>query len=145
MSFWQEKTLDELTPKEWESLCDGCGRCCLQKLEDEDTGDIYYTNVVCRYIDFKTCGCGDYANRSKLVTTCIHLTPENVREINWLPTTCGYRLVAEGKDLPWWHPLVSGSKSTVHQAGISVRKKCLSDAHIPEHEWQDHLIDWVEI
>ena len=106
---------------EWESLCDGCARCCLEKLEDEDTGKIYFTHVSCKLLDAGLCACKDYANRSDQVPDCVRLTPENVRTLNWLPPSCGYKLVAEGRDLYWWHPLISGDPNTVHEAGVSVR------------------------
>ena len=106
---------------EWESLCDGCARCCLEKLEDEDTGKIYFTHVSCKLLDAGLCACKDYPNRSDKVPDCVRLTPENVRTLNWLPPSCGYKLVAEGRDLYWWHPLISGDPNTVHEAGVSVR------------------------
>ena len=106
---------------EWESLCDGCGRCCLNKLIDEDTNRTVFTDVGCRLLDGDTCRCTDYAHRQAKVKDCVRLTPRNVRRLTWLPPTCGYRLVAEGRDLYWWHPLVSGDPDTVHEAGISVR------------------------
>ena len=118
--FWTTKTLEAMSPKEWESLCDGCGRCCLIKLEDEDNGALYHTDVACRLFDGTTCRCGDYANRSSLVPDCVTLTPHEVRTLRWLPPTCGYRRVAEGSGLAWWHPLVSGDPQTVIAAGISV-------------------------
>lgn len=119
--FWTTKRLEDMNRQEWESLCDGCGKCCLSKLEDEDTGEIHWTSVACRLFDAGKCACRDYSRRNALVPDCIILTPENVRTIAWLPKTCGYRLVAEGKDLFDWHPLKSGGPESVHRAGISVR------------------------
>lgn len=119
--FWAVKTLEAMSPQEWESLCDGCARCCLVKLEDEDTGEIHYTDVGCTLLDGGACRCRDYPNRQKKVEDCVRLTPEAVRTLRWLPKTCAYRLIAEGKPLAWWHPLVSGNPDTVHLAGISVR------------------------
>ena len=107
--------------EEWESLCDGCARCCLVKLEDDDTGDIHFTDIGCKLLDGETCRCRDYRRRQSRVPDCVKLTPEAVRSLSWLPVTCAYRVVAEGRDLAWWHPLVSGSPDTVHQAGVSVR------------------------
>lgn len=119
--FWRRKSLDELTPREWESLCDGCGRCCLVKLEDEETGRIHATDVACKLFDAGNCRCSDYENRQAQVPDCVKLTPESVRALSWLPPTCAYRLVGEGKDLAWWHPLVSGDPATVAEAGVSVK------------------------
>jgi uncharacterized cysteine cluster protein YcgN (CxxCxxCC family) len=119
--FWRTTPLEAMTPAQWESLCDGCGRCCLVKLEDEDTGAIHATDVACRLFDAGTCRCKDYANRTSAVPDCVSLTPEAVRTLAWLPPTCGYRLVADGKDLPHWHPLVSGRAESVVEAGVSVR------------------------
>src|SRR5208282_2319513 len=116
LPFWKRKSLAKMTDSEWESLCDGCGRCCLAKLEDEDTGDIYFTDVGCRLLDGESCRCSDYRNRTKLVDDCVRLRPDNVGELNWLPPTCAYRLVAQGRDLYWWHPLVSGDPESLHSA-----------------------------
>jgi uncharacterized protein len=121
--FWKTKTLVEMNASEWESLCDGCGKCCLSKLEDEDTGEIIWTSVACRLFDAGACNCRDYRNRTKKVDDCIQLTPQNVGTISWLPKTCAYRLVNEGKDLFDWHPLISGDPASVHAAGASVRGK----------------------
>jgi uncharacterized cysteine cluster protein YcgN (CxxCxxCC family) len=133
--FWRRKRLSEMTASEWESLCDGCGRCCLVKLEDEDTG--------CRMLDPQGCGCRDYANRSEAVHDCVRLTPEVLEEIGWLPPTCGYRLIADGKDLYWWHPLVSGDPDTVHQAGVSVRGrvKDLED-DVTAEALEQRIVSW---
>ena len=141
--FWKVKTLAEMSEPEWESLCDGCGRCCLVKLEDEDSGKIHYTSLGCRLLDAGSCRCADYNNRADKVKDCIKLTPETVGSLKWLPPTCGYRLVREGKDLMWWHPLVSGSPDTVHQAGVSVRGRVhASEDDVSEVEWVDHLAAW---
>ncbi|MCR4269084.1 YcgN family cysteine cluster protein [Nitratireductor sp. ZSWI3] len=118
--FWKTKSLAAMTEAEWESLCDGCGKCCLAKLEDEDTGEIHWTSVGCRLFDPEACRCRDYDNRLARVADCVRLTPQNVTTISWLPSTCAYRLVAEGRDLFWWHPLVSGDPETVHEAGASM-------------------------
>ncbi len=119
--FWKTKTLAEMTPAEWESLCDGCGRCCLHKLRDEDTDEISYTNVACRLLDGTDCRCTSYQTRQEIIPDCINLTPAALAGIDWLPASCAYRRVAEGKNLAWWHPLISGDPETVHQAGMSVR------------------------
>jgi uncharacterized cysteine cluster protein YcgN (CxxCxxCC family) len=140
--FWQVKQLHEMTPQEWESLCDGCGRCCLVKLEDEDTGIIYTTDVSCRLLDCSTCRCTDYANRHQLVDDCIKLDPDNVDELGWLPATCAYRLVWEGKPLEDWHPLVSGSSETVHEAGISVRGRVTNETEVEIDDLPDRIVDW---
>jgi uncharacterized protein len=132
--FWQRKSLDDMTPTEWESLCDGCGRCCLLKLEDEDTAEIHLTRLSCKLLDVGTCRCKDYAKRHNQVPDCVAINPAKVRELSWLPATCGYRLIEAGEPLQWWHPLVSGSPDTVHDAGISVRGWALSETRVkPEH------------
>lgn len=125
--FWREKRLEEMNPAEWESLCDGCGKCCLNKLEDIDTGELAYTNVACRLLDLGTCRCTRYPERSRLVPDCVTLTPDNIAGLRWMPSTCAYRLLAEGKELPYWHPLVSGDPDSVHRAGISVRGRAISE------------------
>ncbi|MFO1060426.1 MAG: YcgN family cysteine cluster protein [Dongiaceae bacterium] len=140
--FWRTTPLAEMTPAQWESLCDGCGRCCLIKLEYEDTGEIDWTNIACRQLDPETCKCRNYALRRTLVEDCLSLTPAMIDRLAWLPATCGYRLVAEGRDLQWWHPLVSGSAETVHQAGISVRRKVIGEDEAGPPE--DHVVDWLE-
>ena len=125
--FWETKSLKQLQPQEWEALCDGCAKCCVHKLEDEDTGIIYSTNVVCQYLDIQQCRCKDYAHRSALVPQCVTLSPENLEQVYFMPATCAYRLLAEGQPLPAWHPLISGSENSVHEAGHSVRDKVISE------------------
>jgi uncharacterized cysteine cluster protein YcgN (CxxCxxCC family) len=140
--FWRTKTLAEMTPAEWESLCDGCGRCCLNKLEYEDTGEVEWTDVACRLLDDHTCRCTDYARRHTAVPDCLALSAENVGRLTWLPPTCGYRLVEEGEDLYWWHPLVSGDPETVHAAGMSVRDRTVSEMVVPVADFDEHVVSW---
>jgi len=142
MSFWDEKTLEEMTPTEWEALCDGCGRCCLVKLEDEDTGEIMTSDVHCRLLDGQTCRCTNYTNRKKIIQDCIKLTAQNVGEITWIPSTCAYRRLAEGKGLAWWHPLVSGDPETVVTVGISIRGRTCNENTIAPDDWENHIVDW---
>lgn len=139
--FWKTKSLQEMTPEEWESLCDGCARCCLIKFQDEETGRIYHTNVVCEYLDIYRCRCTHYAERSLLMPTCVTLTPSLAGQLTWMPETCAYRLLAEGKDLPLWHPLVSGNPRTVHQAGVSVRGKVVSGRDVEEDDLPNYVVD----
>jgi uncharacterized cysteine cluster protein YcgN (CxxCxxCC family) len=138
--FWQRKTLEEMTREEWESLCDGCGRCCLHKLRYDGTDELGFTNVACRLLDTDTCRCTRYATRHRYVPDCVTLTPAEVRAIDWLPPSCAYRLVAEGKPLAWWHPLVSGTPDTVHQAGVSVRGRAVGEREAGPLD--HHLVDW---
>lgn len=130
--FWRTKTLDEMTTAEWESLCDGCGRCCLLKLVDEDSGDIHLTRLACRLLDIGSCRCSDYENRHDKVLDCLRIDVKSVRELGWLPRTCAYRRLDEGRGLAWWHPLVSGDPATVHEAGISVRGWAISEERAKE-------------
>ena len=139
--FWRVKSLADMTTAEWESLCDGCGKCCLNKLEDEDTGEILVTRVACRLLDDATCRCSDYADRLSHVPECISLTPAKVDGLYWLPATCAYRLVSEGRDLRWWHHLVSGDPNTVHEAGVSVRGATISESLVPVEEWETFAVD----
>ncbi len=138
--FWMTKRLDEMTREEWESLCDGCGRCCLHKLRDEDAGTLSFTNVACRLLDLGTCRCRDYPNRRRAVPDCVSLTAKEVAAIDWLPPSCAYRRLAEGHDLAWWHPLVSGDPETVHRAGVSVAGRAVSERQAGPLE--HHIVDW---
>jgi uncharacterized cysteine cluster protein YcgN (CxxCxxCC family) len=141
--FWHRKAMKDMTQAEWESLCDGCGRCCLNKLMEEGTDRTFYTDVGCRLLDGDTCRCKDYKHRAALVSDCVQLTPRNINRISWLPPTCAYRLIADGNDLYWWHPLVSGDPDTVHAAGISVRGKVgASETDVPDKDLEDHIVSW---
>ncbi|MBV9262086.1 MAG: YcgN family cysteine cluster protein [Pseudolabrys sp.] len=132
-----------MTQAEWESLCDGCGRCCLNKLEDIDTGNTFFTNVACKLFDAKSCRCKDYAHRKSRVPDCVQLSWRNVSRIVWLPPTCAYRLLAEGRELYWWHPLVSGEADTVHAAGVSVRgRETVSEVGISDDKLEDYIVSW---
>ena len=139
LPFWERKKLAEMSPEEWESLCDGCAKCCLHKLEDIDTGELAFTNVACRLLDIGACRCGNYERRNTLVPDCVVLNPKKVSELVWMPSTCAYRLLAEGKRLAHWHPLVSGDPDSVHRAGISVRSRCISERHAGPLE--HHVLD----
>jgi len=141
--FWRRKAMSEMTRAEWESLCDGCGRCCLIKLIEEDTNDTLFTDLSCKLFNSENCRCRDYSHRQVKVKDCVRLTPRNVRRLKWLPPTCGYRLVAEGKDLAWWHPLVSGDPETVHQAGISARGRVSgSEEGVPHDKLEEYIVSW---
>ena len=142
--FWKEKSLDQMNQAEWESLCDGCGRCCLVKLEDEETGEVYNTKVACQLLDIRACRCENYNRREILVPSCVILSPSNIAEIDWMPKTCAYRLLAEGKDLYDWHPLITGDPESVHRAGISVRDKVISERDISEAEVENYIDDSVD-
>jgi uncharacterized protein len=140
--FWRRHRLDRLRPAEWEALCDGCGKCCLIKLEDEDTGAVHYTSVACRLLDTGTCRCGNYALRKSLVPACLVLTPKALPDAAaWLPRTCAYRLLHEGRDLPPWHPLRSGDPEAVHRHGVSLRGRMVPEYEVAEEDLEDFLID----
>ena len=143
-TFWRTKTLEEMSREEWESLCDGCARCCLLKLEDDETEEVFYTDVVCHLLETETCRCKDYAHRKTRVPECVVLTPDNLQAIRWMPTTCAYRRIADGKDLEPWHPLVSKRRAGVHEAGISVRCRVISETEIDEEELETRIIDCAE-
>ena len=139
--FWRTKTLAEMTREEWESLCDGCGRCCTTKFIDEETGAIEFTDVACKLLDTESCRCRNYAKRKQLVPDCVKLSVRMAGKLSWLPSTCAYRLIDEGKKLAWWHPLVSGDPETVHEAGISVRGKVVSETEVEDAE--ERIVDWI--
>ena len=141
MPFWKRKTLAAMTSQEWESLCDGCGKCCLLKVEYEDTGEIVPTAVSWRLLDRDSCRCSNYPERKKHVPDCIVLTCAGIADLKWLPSTCAYRLVAEGRDLYWWHPLVSGDPQTVHAAGMSVRDRTISEDEAGD-DLETYVVDW---
>ena len=144
LPFWKRKSLSQMTEREWESLCDGCGKCCLVKLEDaDDSSRTFFTDVGCELLDGQTCRCKDYKHRTAKVSDCVRLTPRNINRIVWLPPTCAYRLLADGGDLYWWHPLVSGDPDSVHAAGISVRGKVKgTEAEIADEELEDRIVSW---
>ncbi len=140
--FWETVPLKKLTPQEWEALCDGCGKCCLNKLEDPDTGEVALTSVACRLLDNKTCRCTHYEARKKIVKECIVLTPNNISDhAYWMPQTCAYRLLWEGKRLYDWHPLISGTAQSVHDAGVSVQGRTVPEYEIDEADWEDFIIE----
>lgn len=140
--FWKQKTLAEMSRAEWESLCDGCAKCCCVRLEDDDTGDIHITSAACKLLNRETARCSDYANRKKYVPDCVILTKDNVSDLHWMPRTCAYRLIAEGKDLFDWHPLVSGDPDSVHKAGMSVAGKTVSELGIADEDMVDYITIW---
>lgn len=139
--FWETTPLDAMSDAQWESLCDGCGRCCLEKFEDEDDGDIIYSRVACALLDLDTCRCSDYAHRRERMPDCVALAPAVLEHPKWLPATCAYRLLAEGKPLPSWHPLISGDASSVERAGLSLRGRAIHPGPLVDPLM--HLIDWV--
>lgn len=141
--WWLDKPLNTFSTQEWESLCDGCARCCLYKLEDIDTEELFYTDVACRYLDMKQCRCTDYPNRHANMPTCVILTPEKVEQINWMPMTCAYRLLSEGKDLSWWHPLVTGKKDSVQKAGITINQFAVLENDENINHLEDHVQEWL--
>jgi uncharacterized cysteine cluster protein YcgN (CxxCxxCC family) len=145
MSFWKTKTLPEMTTEEWESLCDGCGICCLHKLENEDTGDVYFTSVACRLIDLDVCRCTRYSERSQIVPNCVDLRQLEAEQYYWLPSTCAYRLLHEGKPLPAWHPLITNTPTSVEKAGVSIRGYARKESKADNLEnLEDFIIEWLE-
>lgn len=142
--FWKNRALHELNQQEWEALCDGCGRCCLVKLEDFDSDEVYFTSLACELLNTETCRCKKYKKRFDTVEDCIQLSVENIETINWLPSTCAYRLRHEGEPLPEWHPLVSGDPDSVHKAGISVSGRVISEAYVHPDSFEEHIVYWVD-
>ena len=139
--FWETRDLEDMSDQEWESLCDGCGRCCLHKLEDEDTEEVFYTRIACRLLDDKTARCKNYKNRFNEVPDCLSMRPLNKDKLRWLPESCAYRRLSEGRGLADWHPLISGSAESVRTAGIAVAGKTRGESKVPVSEWPEHVID----
>lgn len=139
--FWLTTPLAQMSPQQWDSLCDGCGKCCLHKLEDEDSGEVFYTEVACRYLS-NDCRCQCYSQRAEKVAMCLTLRPQDLAQLNWLPSTCAYRLLAEEKTLPAWHPLVSGNANSVHEAGQSVKGRFVAEDRVNEADYEDHIVFW---
>ena len=142
--FWMRKTLAEMTAEEWESLCDGCGKCCLNKLRCDDTEAVFFTDVTCQLLDSHSCRCRNYPARREHVPDCVQLSPDRVAEIDWLPESCAYRRLADGRGLAWWHPLVSGDPETVHAAGVSVRGRTVSETEVPDYDLLAHIVSWPD-
>lgn len=142
MTFWTEKALADMTHEEWESLCDGCGKCCLNKLEDVDDGAIHWTNVACRFLNPDTIKCGCYSERRRFVWNCVKVTPDMADQLHWMPASCAYRRLAEGRGLPQWHPLVTGDPESTIKAGQSVKGRFVDERVAGDFE--DHLVDWPE-
>ena len=144
LPFWESKTLSEMTKTEWESLCDGCAKCCLHKLENEDSGKVEYTRVVCSYLNEKKCRCSVYGKRQRLVPDCVTLTPENLDDLSWMPGTCAYRLLHEGKPIPIWHPLITGNRDAMIASDNTVTGKVISEDFVHEEGFHEHIIHWAD-
>ena len=142
--FWETKTLAEMSHEEWESLCDGCGRCCMVKLMDDRSGEILHTAVVCRFLDLESCRCNHYPDRHVMEPNCVDVNADNVEKLGFMPASCAYRRIAEGRGLAWWHPLVSGDPETVHAAGVSVAGKVISEEGVHPEDLEYHVVRWVE-
>lgn len=140
--WWKQKTLAEMNRPEWESLCDHCAKCCLNKLEDDSDGTVYYTDIACDLLNAETCQCGDYANRETLVPDCLRLTMDNLDDLYWMPPSCAYRLLHEGNDLPEWHHLVTGDQNSIHRAGESIAGRFVYNKLVNEQDWEEHIVEW---
>jgi uncharacterized cysteine cluster protein YcgN (CxxCxxCC family) len=134
-----------MTKPEWESLCDGCGRCCLHKLEDQDTGRVHYTDVACRLLDLGSCQCSNYPQRLEEVPDCVVLDPDDLKNLSWMPATCAYRRLAEGRGLASWHPLISGTRSSVHRAGIAIGGRAVPESSVAPDAMEEHVIRWLQV
>jgi len=139
--FWENYALDDLNDAEWEALCDGCGRCCLQKLEDEDTGEVHTTDIACVLLDTSNCRCQNYPNRQSQVPDCLTVRPLTADKLKWLPSSCAYRRLSEGRELADWHPLISGNAQSVHAAGIGMAGRCVSEQTVPLHHWPQRVVN----
>lgn len=140
--YWERVPMDQMTQREWEALCDGCGKCCLNKLEDEDSGEVALTRIACRLLDDTSCLCSQYPIRHQFVPECVVMTPKSLDDnMYWLPQTCGYRLIAEGRPLFDWHPLIAGNSDKMHAAGVSVQHKTIPEFEVDDGDWDDHIIE----
>ena len=140
--FWQTTPMEKMTAEQWESLCDGCGLCCLHKIEDDD-GDILATRISCHMLDTQSCQCKDYNNRLRHVPECLVMTPALARTIPWLPDSCAYKRLARGQRLLWWHPLISGDSTLVHEEGVSAQGRVISETYVHEDDFEFHIVDWL--
>jgi uncharacterized cysteine cluster protein YcgN (CxxCxxCC family) len=139
--FWQEKSLDQLSEEQWELLCDGCGKCCMHKLQDEDTDELLFTCISCEFLDTESCQCSVYSNRNKYVPDCLNLKYEDLPTVSeWLPETCAYRLLYKGQSLPQWHPLIAGTKKMMHENHFSVRSKAINERDVSDDDWEDYIL-----
>ncbi len=141
--YWQHKQLAQMSDEEWEALCDGCGKCCLHKLIDDETDELYYTDVACELLDTDSVRCSDYPNRHQTIPDCLVFNADNIADLNWLPTTCAYKTLYDGRRLEKWHPLISGDKQSVHRFKRSVKGRCVSEQDVGLDELEEHLVRWV--
>ena len=141
-NFWETKNLIDMNENEWESLCDKCGKCCVIKLEDFDTQEVHYTNVSCKLLCEKSASCKDYKNRKSIVSDCIILSPNNLKDLKWMPETCAYKLLNEGKELPYWHPLLSGNDKEIVNSGNSVKNRVTNEIKIKIKNLPDYIFNW---